>query len=43
MLIEGKKKFCDYVWRWMLTRLIVVIILQYMQMLNHYVVQLKLI
>ena len=37
------KKMLNYVWRWMLTTLIVVIILQYIHISNHYVVYLKLI
>ena len=32
----------NYVWQWMLTRFTVVIILQYMQIFNNYVVHLKL-
>lgn len=38
-----KKKICNYVWGQMLTRLIVVIILQYIQIINLYVAYLKLI
>lgn len=38
-----KKHFCNYVWRWKLSKLIVVIISQYIQISSHYVVPLKLI
>ena len=38
-----KKKTCNYVQGWVLTRLIMVIISQYIQISNHYVVYLKLI
>ena len=37
------KKKCNYVCQWMLTELIVVIIFQYVQILNHYIVHMKLI
>ena len=40
---EKKKKICNYSQLWMLTRLTVVIISQYRQILNCYVVHLKLI
>ena len=38
-----KTKICNYVWRWMLTSLIVVIISQHIHTANHYVIQVKLI
>ena len=36
------KIFCNYVWLWMLNKLIVVIILQCTHISNHYVVHIKL-
>ena len=33
---------CNYIWGWMLARLIVAIFLKYIQISNHYVVYLKL-
>ena len=36
-----KKNFCTYEWWWILTRLTLVIILQYVQIPNHYAVCLK--
>ena len=38
-----RKKNCKSVWLWMLTRLIVMIISQYIQIFNHYFVYLKMI
>ena len=35
------QKKCNYVCQWMLTEIIVVIIFQYVQILNHYVVHMK--
>ena len=38
-----KRKLCNYVWWWVLSRLTVVLISQYVQILNHFAVYLKLI
>ena len=43
VLITRKQFFCNYVWWWMLTRLTVLIISQYIQILNHYIIYLGLI
>lgn len=37
-----KKNNCNYMWRWMLSRLTVLAILQYIQTLSHCIVYLKL-
>ena len=37
-ITHHKKKKCNYVWQWRLTRLLVVIISEYMQIPNYYTV-----